>query len=353
MQNLNKGDGTYFGPEDELFPEDIELCEKLALRELADDDGFNMEKNLEIDDELIQVPGQTIALVAFVGPYDFLRAKHPNFQFNIICGCSDPQSAIRKLSKNTDNRYDIYTLSMYEWIALPPNKTFMQDPKAHEEFLNSIIIRHRLGLLRAKHQFEFRKTRIMANKRTQEVMTETKPIELEEAPQTTQVTSLFPEEPSIEDVPQVPEVVLPECPKILVNGDDWDSTEKLDQMGLRSQQWVVLSMVGSLGEGMAIKIQGFYETEDSARKVLDRIRQIDDTYETYVAEVGRWLSAEVRAEDIPDQVFQNERLTELYRNHNAEHQKALDFSRANRVPKGEIPPMEILDGLGDDIQRNL
>lgn len=354
MQNLNKGDGTYFGPEDELPAEDLELCKKLALRELADTDGFNLDRNLEIDDELIQVPGQMIALVAFVGPYEFLRAKHPVFQFNIICGCPDPQSAIRKLQKNTDRRYDIYTLGMYEWIALPPNESFMKDPKAHEEFLNNLIIRHRFDIYRRKHEFEVRKTRIMANHRTQDVRTETEVQECDELPQTQIQECILPQEPQIDDVPQIPQPPQATVPMATVppNGEDWDSSERLDQMGLRSQQWVVLSLVGSLAEGMAVKIQGFYETEEAARKVLDRIRQIDDTFETYVAEAGRWLPAEVRAEDVGDQVFQNEHLTELYRNHTLENQKALDFGKMHPVrtlPPAEIPPGEILDGLAEDV----
>jgi hypothetical protein len=352
MQNLNKGDGTYFGPEDELSTEDTELCEKLALRELADDDGFNINKNLQIDDETIQVPGQTIALVAFIGPYNFLRAKHPVFQLNLICGCADPQSALRKLRKNTDHRYDIYTLGMYEWIALPPNEEFMKDPKAHEEFLNSIIIRHKKDLLLRKHLFEFRKTRIMESKKVSEVVEETRPLELESLPETKIVTSEVPVAPDISDVPEVPEVRLPASPPVgeFEGTEDWDPAEKLDEIGLRSQQWVILSTVGTLETGFAIKIQGFYETEDAARKVLDRIRQMDDTFETYVAEAGRWLPANVRAEDIPDQVFQNEHLTELFRNHRDEKQKALDFS----TPKSSGPtiePVEILDGLEEDVSK--
>lgn len=352
MQNLNKGDGNYFGPEDELSPEDTELCEKLALRELADNDGFDIDKNLQIDDELIQVPGQTIALVAFIGPYEFLRAKHPVFQLNAICGCADPQSALRKLRKNTDNRYDIYTLGMYEWIAIPPNKTFMADNKAHEEFLNSIIIRHKKELLLRKHLFEFRKTRIMESKNVSKEVLEpaTSPVELESLPESSIATPQRPTAPDISDVPPIPDVPMaPQTPMAVVGTDDWDPSERLDEIGLRSQQWVVLSMVGDLVTGMAIKIQGFYETEDAARKVLDRIRQMDDTYETYVAEAGRWLPANVRAEDIPDQVFQNEHLTELFRNHRDEKQKALDFSAPIRRDSPVIQPVEILDELSEDV----
>lgn len=366
MQNLNKGDGNWFGPDDELPEEDRQLCEKLALRELYDTDGFNLTKNLEIDDELLQVPGQMVAFVSFVGPYEFLRAKHPTFQFNIMGAAANPEGAMRRLKKNTDHRYDIYTLGMYEWVAIPPNRKFMEDQQAHEEFLNSVIVRHRKEILLRKHLFEFRKTRIMQSRKVQEPMVHKGPVEIEELPQSTVVTPVIPEEPSLEGVPEIPEVPMDPPSRVQTSWDtaeEFDATERLEQLGLRSQAWVVLSLVGTLATGMALKVQGFYETQEAARKVLDRIRQIDDTFETYIAEAGRWLPAEHNVEDIEDQVFQNEYLTELYRNHAEENRKAVDFEKSHKhLPVARsapeiteisenLRPTEILDGLSEDVSK--
>ena len=71
IKNYNKGGDEYFGPEDELTLEDIEECKKIADRNVIERNGLNQKLNLMKDDEILQVAGQEIALVSFIGPYDY------------------------------------------------------------------------------------------------------------------------------------------------------------------------------------------------------------------------------------------------------------------------------------------
>ena len=83
LKNLNLGNGEYFGPDDELPFEIKNKCYSDAISNLKDNDGFDLIRNLEKDEEDLREPGQEISFVSFVGPYDSLRAKHKELYFNV------------------------------------------------------------------------------------------------------------------------------------------------------------------------------------------------------------------------------------------------------------------------------
>ena len=380
LRNLNKGDGAYFGPEDELTDEQIDTCTMKAIRELVESNGYDKELNLETDEEAFRVPGQNVALVSFIGPYDLLKVKHDKFQINLRGATGDVVSARKRINKITQEGtvYDIFTLGMYEWVAIPPNISFMQDNYLHEDFLNGIIVKHKKDLLTKKYMFEMRKELINKSKKTAQVIETEEPINepteepvlkptVFDDPSTdrrsaanfvrTDATLCAVEEPVIPKVPNE----IPLFSSTPSQTDEFDSSEKLNQCASNSQNWVIFSTVGNLTDGMAIKIQGFYDTEESARKVMERKRQIDDTFETYVAEAYRWLPVEHNVDDIEDQVFQDEHLNKLYKTHIEEKKKAEDYNRMqkskgslrsppNAAPQSiensaPITPSEILDDL--------
>jgi len=366
LRNLNRGDGTYFGPEDELSQEHIEKCIKKAIRELVESDGYNKQVNLETDEEAFRVPGQNVALVSFIGPYDILKVKHDKFQINLRGATGDIVGARKRINKITSEGalvYDIFTIGMYEWVAIPPNISFMQDNNLHEDFLNGIIVRHKKDLLIKKYMFEMRKELITKSKKTAQIIETEEPIvEPTEEPiliptvlrtdaiEDRTVSSVECDEDITTEEPIIP-LIRSEVPEFLntpSQTDDFDSSEKLNECAINSQNWVIFSMVGDLTDGMAIKIQGFSDTEESARKVMERRRQIDDTFETYVAEAYRWLPVEHNMDEIEDQVFQDEHLNKLYRTHIEEKKKAEDYNRVQKS-KGNAPrsiaPSEILDSM--------
>jgi|LauGreDrversion4_2_1035121.scaffolds.fasta_scaffold81110_1 hypothetical protein len=354
LRNLNRGDGAYFGPEDELTDEQIYTCTMKAIRELVESNGYDKELNLETDEEAFRVPGQNVALVSFIGPYDLLKVKHDKFQINLRGATGDVVSARKRINKITQEGtvYDIFTLGMYEWVAIPPNISFMQDNDLHEDFLNGIIVKHKKDLLTKKYMFEMRKELINKSKKTAQVIETEEPInEPTEEPvlkptdesdtPSTDATLCAVEEPVIPKVPNE----IPLFSSTPSQTDEFDSSEKLNQCASNSQNWVIFSTVGNLTDGMAIKIQGFYDTEEYARKVMERKRQIDDTFETYVAEAYRWLPVEHNVDDIEDQVFQDDNLNKLYKTHIEEKKKAEDYNRVQKS-KGNAPsPSQILGDL--------
>jgi hypothetical protein len=361
LRNLNKGDGTYFGPEDELSQEQIDECTLKAVRELVEMNGYDKQLNLEADEVAFRVPGQNVALVSFIGPYELLKVKHDKFQINLRGATDDIVGARKRINKITQDgnsacRYDIFTIGMYEWVAIPPNISFMQDNDLHEDFLNGIIVNHKKDLLTKKYMFEMRKDLINQSKKSAQIAEEpiTEPTE-EPVIKLLETTQSAPptEVPVIPMVRSSTDAML----RIVSNDvrtvrsadtehvEDFDSSEKLNQCASNSQNWVIFSTVGNLTDGMAIKIQGFYDTEESARKVMERKRQIDDTFETYVAEAYRWLPVEHNVDDIEDQVFQDDHLNKLYKTHIEEKKKAEDYNRMQKS-KGNAPsPSQILGDL--------
>lgn len=340
--NYNKGNGTYFGPEDELPPEDLEKCKVAAEKYLLDTDAYNKELNLMADDEIFRAPNQNIALVSFIGPYEFLKVKHEKFQICFRGASNTPETTIARLKQiqtsPDGSKYDIYTIGMYEWVAMPPNIKFMKNNDLHEEFLNGVIVRHRREMALRKELFEARKKKINKYQPTKHESSDSESESEEEEEEVPNIGTL--------EIPQIVNEIAPLSPRSMLAPLDniqeklgglgeFDPMEKVDQGFVESQKWSVFSLVGNLADGMAIKIHGFYETEEMARNIVDNMKQVDDTFDTYIAEAYRWLPLDSDLENI-DHVYQNEQLNKLYKTHKDESQKA-QFYNKNQIVKGKIP----------------
>ena len=346
VKNFNKGQGEYFGPEDELSPEEIAECKRLAEEELVLSNAFDKNLNLEIDDDIFKVPGQNVALISFIGPYELLKVKHDTLQFNIRGACNDGPSAIKriqKISKLPDgNKYDIFSIGMYEWVAIPPNLEFMQSVEKHENYLNSLVIQHKRELEVKKQLFERRKQRINETKPTDKDSDSDSDSEDGETIESTVASDgNSTGKPVSAEIKTIEPMDDPK--QSTTNEDEFDPMEKLNMGSISCQDWCIISLLGhNIKEGMALKIQGFYESEDDARKVLDRMKKADDTFESYLVESYRWLPAEPNVDDIEDQVYQDERLNAMNQTHLDEKRKAQDYN-LNQRSKGKIPQMPSLE----------
>ena len=353
MNNLNIGNGEYFGPDDEL-PEDIKTkCLDNARKNLKDSGGYDKILNLEKDDIDLREPGQEIALISFVGPYTSLKAKYKDLYFNIRGACDSVDDTRNKLTEiqNITKKYDIYTFEMYTWIAIPPNPEFMDDNDAHEEYLNNLIISHKLKIEIDKEMFEARKRLMIDNMDLNNP--EPKIKEIEDLSEDEEIDK-------IEIVDNV-EITKPETISKIdsdsfathncVKEEKFDSKEKLDECKSEDQNWAVISIVGNDELGRALKIKGFFESEDKAVEKTKELSEIDNTYNNYVVETYRWLQANISPDDIENQVYDNEELNVMNQEHKAGKNKAMKHLKQN-PPESTPAPTVTATALLDDMENS-
>jgi hypothetical protein len=343
QKNLNVGNGEYFGPDDELSVDIQKECIARAKAELIDTKGFDLFLNLEKDDQDLREHGQEISLISFLGPYDSLKAKHETLLFNIR-GCCDTVDKTRK--KLTDiekitKKYDIYTFEMYTWIAIPPNPEFMEDNDKHELYLNKIICDHKLKLQVDKELFETRK-RLMTtnpdlNSEPNKIKDEVEKVEkVEEVEKVEKVEE-------IEEVEEIVTISKTDVSSIKDNVEELDAKEKLDECKNYGQDWAVISIVGTDILGRALKVKGFYETEDEARVKSEMLTGVDNTFDNYIVACYSWLKADIKPDEIDDQVYDNEELNNMNKEHKSQKNKALQTLSKN--PPKEVTASSLLSDM--------
>jgi hypothetical protein len=347
MDNLNKGNGEYFGPDDELSNEVKSECIDRARKNLTENKGFDLELNLEKDDTDFREPGQEIACVSFVGPYDSLKAKHDTLQFNLRGSCDtidETRQRLTDIQKKT-KKYDIYTLEMYTWIAVPPNPKFMEDNDAHEVYLNKLISSHRFKMEINKEMFEARKGLMTENDDTNvEVDKLLEDVSKESVAEATESEATEVTESEVETVPKLD---VKEFVKTNNTAEErFKPKEKLNECADDDQNYAVVSIVGNDKMGRALKIKGFYETEAEARTKADLLSEIDDTFENYVVESYRWLPVNIEPDQIEDQVYRDESLNEMHSKYKTEQKKA-NIQLKKQPPGTQAPPKMEIENITD------
>lgn len=346
VRNYNKGNGEYFGPEDELNPEDMVKCTQFAQDQCEKNDIYNRTKNLQIDDEVFRISNQNVALVSFIGPYNILKVKHSSLQFCIRGAYDSVPSAVttaRKIVEEKDgNKYDIMTVGMYEWVAIPPSEEFMGNDgiENHEVFLNNVIIKHLKDLELKKQIFEMRKNKMKSNVDINKKVTIEEVDGEEENNNDNDVGSeSIPEnivEEFIDTKLNAPNKISSEELEGAEAKDIFDAEEILDQHKKRSQNWAVISLVGDLENGMALKIHGLFEKESDAENMLDKYKQVEENFDSYIVETCRWLPADPDVNKIKNTVYRNEKLNLLNEAHQKEMEKAEIYSMEARKKGDKI-----------------
>lgn len=109
----------------------------------------------------VTVPGQRFALVSFVGPD--LNQKTEKYGLKIR-GCFNTEEEARqhvKVLMESDARFDVYVVNMYEWLLIPPRVEDINDTHYQEEYLETLINGYHKNQVEAKKFFEQRKMDVM------------------------------------------------------------------------------------------------------------------------------------------------------------------------------------------------
>jgi hypothetical protein len=118
---------------------------------------------LTLEPDYIQVPGQNFALVSFVGP-EFCRQKSGKFAMKLrgVFATEDEAKVyVKRIQRSGDNVVDIFLLSMYNWVPIPPDPMAIENQEYQETFLNDLMQGYAESQRSAKEIFADRKSKIM------------------------------------------------------------------------------------------------------------------------------------------------------------------------------------------------
>jgi hypothetical protein len=144
-----------FDIHDELPEASLKKVEALAAAAHAATD--TVEQNLSADPEHLRVSGQTYACVSFVSPHSNQKSEQMGMKIRgVFSSIEEAQSHAKKIM-NSDNVFDTFVCSMYEWVLVPPDPEKISDEHYSDEKLNQIISGYKKNQLYAKEHFEERK----------------------------------------------------------------------------------------------------------------------------------------------------------------------------------------------------
>lgn len=121
---------------------------------------------------------------------------------------------------------------------------------------------------------------------------------------------------------------------------------KPDEKKYPSQNYALISVVSpdsnQKSKTCGVKIKGVFETTEIAQMEAKRLMQIDNTFDIFLVEVGKWLPIPPDKNMIESQEYQDSFLNDLITGHikNSEMGNQMFEDRKRELMKGNIDPSE-------------
>jgi hypothetical protein len=147
-------------PSTYTFTED----ERLQVQEHLDEVRPTLRRrdiNLKTDD--VQLSGQNYAVIEVVSPESTQKSDHLCLKIKGVFDKLDEARGHAKYLHENDPTFDLYVVSMYEWLLLPPNHDAIADQEYHDETLNTLISEYRENQEKTKIEFNVRKDALKTN----------------------------------------------------------------------------------------------------------------------------------------------------------------------------------------------
>lgn len=116
-----------------------------------------------LEQDFTSVPGQTYALISFVGPD--CPQKNDKFGLKIrgVFPNREEAGAHAKRLQKEDGIFDIYVVDMYKWLLIPPDKDRIDDVHYADEKLEDIMKKYKENQKEAASLFEKRRRAAVEN----------------------------------------------------------------------------------------------------------------------------------------------------------------------------------------------
>jgi len=119
---------------------------------------------INLAEDRVKLPDQNYALISIVSPENTTQ-KHDKLCIKIkgVFGLLEDAKGYAKQLMDEDPLFDIYVVSLYEWLLLPPNTNSIKEQVYTDEDLNTMIYEYRKHQEISKKQFEIRKEDLKNN----------------------------------------------------------------------------------------------------------------------------------------------------------------------------------------------
>jgi hypothetical protein len=331
------------GLEDPLSESELEQIKAIAIKNLERIDAFNEDKNL--DEDKYELCPYKFIVVLFVGPTFTAKTELYGFKtLGAFLSIKDANSYIQK-NKHKYKNYDIAIIQMYKFVASYPLRNETQEEA--DKFLNDIISNYKIEKEIAKQSYEFRKSKLKANRNriiekeiTQEEMNEIKENEAKKKESETK-KSVYEEYKEIikNEEEMTKELTTTKDKEILQNGAD----------AMYGQNYIAITYVGNSGNNkrVAMKIKGIFNTYSEANEFCKKVSKIDNTYDIVISEMYNWILSDPNTESI-EQVYTNEKLNEMFEAHKNENKISTNYHVERQNDTQQLTEADLQQILGSD-----
>jgi flagellar biosynthesis/type III secretory pathway protein FliH len=112
-----------------------------------------------------------------------------------------------------------------------------------------------------------------------------------------------------------------------------------------SQRYALISIVGpnmsQKCDVWGMKIRGVTETIEAAKELSKKIMRVDNIYDIYTVDIGKFFPLNVSSDQIKDVEYQNQQLNDLMKSYNENKEKAEELWA---IRKNEMVKEAIKDG---------
>lgn len=116
-----------------------------------------------------------------------------------------------------------------------------------------------------------------------------------------------------------------------------------DTINPSNQKYVCLSFLVEEGKSLTgIKVRGSFETYEDACNHAKKLQNIDESFNVFVGEVGKWLPYNPDPDSIKDFEYANKELNEMMKNYSINQEKAKLFHEQR---KNEMIHQSINDNI--------
>lgn len=117
-------------------------------------------RNLESDTKRVQ--GQNYALINIISPTSTQKSDKCCVKIKGVFDTLDAANDRAKELHKEDKTFDMFVVSMYEWLMIPPDMDRIGDQEYADEELNTLISEFKTHQKREKLEFETRKEALMS-----------------------------------------------------------------------------------------------------------------------------------------------------------------------------------------------
>ena len=263
--------------------------------------------NYLIDDEKIH--NQNFACISIITPYKLKGCSKYLIKCRGVYGNEiRTEDECKKLNKK-DPSFDVYKVSVGEWIAWKDNCDVNEDPRNE---LNELMMNYNKERDESKTLHEKRKEQLKTGKLINEDFNKN----------------------NVEDIKNdetKEEISLENHKKIsYLKEDDEINGQLFYCISFLTPEQLENNEIEKKFNVRGFKIRGMFSNEESAKEHCRKLHKLDHSHNIYIAKMGHWVSWSDNTENAEDFEYSNKDLNNLMKAHKENQEKAAQFNNEQK-----------------------